>query len=178
METNKTIRLKIHTHRRRLGSESGGTLVETAISLSLLFLLIFGLLEGSLAVYSYHYLSHAARQGARYAMVRGGSWGSTCGDYTQAGCTATSDQISQYIENLGFPGIDGSKINITVQCAAVSGTGFGTLGAYGSSCWAAGSEVQVTISYPFSIPIAGINGTCNSPTKFCMVSTSEMVIAN
>lgn len=177
METKKTLRLKFHAHRG-LGSESGGTLVETAISLSLLFLLVFGILEGSLAVYSYHYLSHAARQGARYAMVRGASWGSACSDYTDAGCTASASQISQYVENLGFPGIDGTQITVTVQCAASSGSGFGALGAYGSSCNAAGSEVQVTVSYPFSVPIAGINGTCNSPTKFCMASTSEMVIAN
>lgn len=178
METKKTIRLKFLAHRRQLGSETGGTLVETAISFSLLFLLVFGILEGSLAVYSYHYISHAARQGARYAMVRGASWGSACGDYTDAGCTATSDQISQYVQNLGFPGIDGSQITVTVQCAASSGTGFGTLGSYGSSCNAAGSEVQVTVSYPFSVPVAGINGSCNSPTKLCMSTTSEMVIAN
>lgn len=178
METNKTIRLRFRVHGRRLGSESGGTLVETAISLSLLFLLVFGILEGSLAVYSYHYLSHAARQGARYAMVRGASWGSACADYTGAGCTASSDQITQYVQNLGFPGIDESKITVTVQCAASSGAGFGSLGSYGSSCNAAGSEVQVTVSYPFSVPIAGVNGSCNTPAKFCMATTSEMVIAN
>lgn len=175
MEANNAAPLRF-LGRRALGSEHGGTLVETALSMSLLFLFIFGILEGSLAVYSYHYLSHAARQGARYAMVRGASWGTNCADYTGAGCTATATQISQYVQNLGFPGIDGSKITVTVNCATAVG---GTFASYSTSCNKYSDVVQVTVSYPFSVPIAGVNGSCtSSPTKFCMSSSSEMVIAN
>ena len=177
METNRIIPMKLQM-RRRLGSESGGTLVETAISLSLLFLFMFGIIEGGLAVYSYHYLSHAARQGSRYAIVRGLSWGTGCTAYTDAGCTATEPQIKQFVQNLGFPGINSNNLTVTVQCATTTGTTVGAFGAYGNTCNAAGDVVQVKISYPFSVPIAGVNGTCTSPTKFCMSSTSEMVIAN
>lgn len=182
MENNRIISLKIRAGRR-LRSESGGTLVETAISMSLFFLLIFGILEGSLAAYSYHYISHAARQGARYAIVRGSDWSANCTDYTDAGCIATSDQISQYIDSLGFPGIDASKIQVTVQCATVTTTAttatLGSFGTYGSTCNAATDLVQVTVSYPFSVPIAGVNGSCGGTSpSFCMSSTSQMSIAN
>lgn len=182
MENNRAIRLRFNSCRR-LGSEAGGTLVETAISLSLLFLLIFGILEGSLAIYSYHYLSNAARQGARYAIVRGSDWSANCTDFTDSGCIATDTQISDYVKNLGFPGIDSSKIQVTVKCATITETStsatVGAFGAYGSSCNAATDLVQVTVSYPFSVPIAGVNGSCtSSPTSFCMSSTSQMTIAN
>lgn len=182
MENNRTISLRFHT-RRRLGSESGGTLVETALSLSLLFLLVFGILEGSLAIYSYHYLSHAAKAGARYAIVRGSDWTDGCTDYTDAACIATNDQISDYVKNIGLPGIDSNKIQVSVKCAKITTTAktatLGAFGAYGSSCNAATNIVQVTVSYPFSVPIAGINGSCtSSPTSFCMSSSSEMTIAN
>lgn len=161
--------------RRPLSGESGGTLVETALSLTVLFAFVFGILEGSLSVYSYHFLSNAARQGTRYAMVRGSTWGATCSDYSSAGCTATAAQVGQYVQNLAFPGIDSSKIIVTVQCATDVG---GSFSSYGASCNAAGNFVQVTVSYPISIPIVGINGSCSSPAKYCMRSQSEMVISN
>lgn len=168
--------------RPSFGSESGGTLVEAAISMSLLLLLMFGILEGGLAAYSYHYLSHAAKSGARYAIVRGSDWPSGCSDYTGAACTTNLAQVTAYIKNLGFPGIDESKIYVNLQCATLNASSqtYNAFGTYGSSCNAAGDVVQVTVSYPFSVPIVGINGTCDpsATTKFCMSTTSEMVIAN
>lgn len=167
----------IHSMRR---DERGSMLVETALSLTLLFLIVFGILECSLAVYSYHYLSHAARQGSRYAMVRGASWGTTCTDYTSSGCIATEPQIEQYVQSLGFPGIDGNNLQVSVSCSTAVG---GTFVDYnGASCNARGDVVEVTVTYPFSISIAGINGSCpsstnSSPAKYCMSSSSQMVIS-
>lgn len=180
MRSNQKLRLNLnvlgHTWRHRLNRESGGTLVETALALTVLFAFVFGILEGSLSVYSYHFLAHAARQATRYAMVRGATWGAACSDYSSAGCTATAAQVGQYVQNLGFPGIDNSKINVTVQCATAVG---GTFASYGSSCNAAGDIVQVIVSYPISIPIVGISGSCSpAPTKYCMSSQSEAVISN
>ncbi len=61
------------TGRRRLaiGGESGSVVVELALILPVFFLIVFGMLEISRVVYTNHTLAHAAREGARFAMVRG-----------------------------------------------------------------------------------------------------------
>src|SRR6266568_5428041 len=81
-------------------AEHGAALVEMAVSASVLFLTLIGLMKICLAVYTFHYISEASREGARYAMVRG----SSCKTFTSA-CPATTQDIQSYIQNLGYPGI-------------------------------------------------------------------------
>ncbi len=120
--------------KRRLGEDSGGTLVETALSIFLLLTFMFGLMEGALAIYSYHFISNAAREGTRYAIVRGSSWSTTsttpCSATVTAGCTATAAQIETYVTNLSFPGIDTTQLMVTPQCANVVGVTFGTFALF------------------------------------------------
>jgi Flp pilus assembly protein TadG len=49
--------------------ESGQELVELALVLPLLLLLILGILEFSVVVFSYHSITGAAREGARYGIL-------------------------------------------------------------------------------------------------------------
>jgi Flp pilus assembly protein TadG len=49
--------------------ETGQTMVEFALSASLLFLLLFGLMEMSFPVYDYNTASSAADEAVRYAIV-------------------------------------------------------------------------------------------------------------
>ena len=55
--------------RRRRYSHDGQSLVEFALILPIFFLLLFGILDFGRAVYAYHTLNSAAREGARVAMV-------------------------------------------------------------------------------------------------------------
>lgn len=153
----------------RLRGESGGTLVETALSMTLLLSLIFGIIEVGLMLYSYHFISNAAREGTRYAIVRGSSWGTTCGSYSSSGCTATTTQIQQYIRSLGFPGIDPAKLSVTPTSSLTVG---GSSCSPFTSCNAASNVVQVKVTYnfPFSVPFV-------SPRTLSMSSTSQMVIS-
>ncbi|PKO20435.1 MAG: pilus assembly protein TadG [Chloroflexi bacterium HGW-Chloroflexi-1] len=48
---------------------SGQSLVEFALVLSLLVLFLFGILEGGRAVYAYSTITHAAREGAHFAIT-------------------------------------------------------------------------------------------------------------
>ena len=66
---------------RRARREAGGTLVEFALSATILLTLVFGVMAMCMALYIYHFVSDAAREGARYAMVRGSSC-STYGKFT------------------------------------------------------------------------------------------------
>jgi Flp pilus assembly protein TadG len=157
--------------------ESGGTLVETALSIFLLLTFMFGIIEGSLGIYSYHFIANAAREGTRYAIVRGSTWIPACTSTVYSGCTASAAQIESHVSNLSLPGIDSTKLVVTPQCAAAVGGTFGTFGTFPGTCNAAGDMVQVTVSYPYSIPIVGIKGSCSAPKKFCMTTTSEMVIS-
>jgi Flp pilus assembly protein TadG len=55
-------------HRRRRG---GATLVESALILTVLLTLILGMIDLGLGVLQFNTISHAAREGARQAMVHG-----------------------------------------------------------------------------------------------------------
>ena len=157
-------------HKSLLRSEAGGTLVETALSISLLLIFLFGVIQISLALYSYHFISDAAREATRYAIVRGSTWGTTCDSestgYASAGCTASQSDVQNYVKSVELPGIDSDNLVVTPTWA----TGPGATSC--STCNAAGDVVQVEVDYsfPFSVPFL-------SKRTFTMSSTSEMVIS-
>jgi Flp pilus assembly protein TadG len=153
-------------------SEAGATLVEAALSVTVLLAVIFGVLETSLLVYTYHFISEAAREGTRYAMVRGYSTFTTnCTAPGYANCVAqgglNTGDIATYVENLGFPGISASSMQVNSTWLTSSGAACGTT----STCKVPGDVVEVTVIYtfPYKIPFA------NLPT-LTMSSTSKMVV--
>ncbi len=154
---------------RRLRSESGQSLVETALTLTLLLTLVFGIIEVSIALFSFHFISNAAREGTRYAIVRGATWGTACASYTSSGCTASTLQIQQYVASLSFPGINAANITVTPTTSLTTG---GAACKTFSTCNAASDvvQVQVTYSFPFSVPFV-------PQRTLSMTSTSQMVIA-
>jgi len=181
-----TFRLHLHaplsnTMGRLFRDERGGTLVETAISFMLLLTLIFGVIEGAWAVYSYHYLASAAHEATRYAMVRGGGWDNSCDGTGKAGsgygssmCTASPTDIANYIAARNFPGLNLTAADVCVQYLG------STPGSTTTACSASSSNtdnvpgdiVQVTLTYPFSLNIPGV------PSRvLTMSSTSQMVIS-
>lgn len=168
----------------RLRNENGGTLVETAFTLTILFAFLIGIIEASLALYSYHFVSDAAREGTRYAIVRGGDWASPCTSYTSAGCNATGAQIAQYVSSLNFPGI---FITTTANTGQTTDDVFvcysgGVPSSAPPACTtapspntaggAAGTVVQVTVTYPFTFGIPGLR-----KFTYSLSSSSQMVIA-
>jgi len=150
--------------RNPWGGEDGAALVEFAVSAVVFFLAVFGVLEIGLALYSYHFISEAAREGSRYARVRGYSCVAN-----GASCTATPEEIRDYVLNLGFPGIDSSKMIVAPTFAAYpSGAGCSPSG----SCNNPGNLVTVTVSYTFPLTIPFV-----SPNTFTMTSASSVVIS-
>lgn len=59
---------------RRPTRRPAAATVEMAVVLPILFLLLFGLILGSIGVFRYHQVAQLAREGSRYAAVRGATY--------------------------------------------------------------------------------------------------------
>jgi Flp pilus assembly protein TadG len=144
------------------GAEDGSQLVEFALSISALFLLIFCFMEISLLVYSFNLISYLARQGTRYAMVRGAS----CLTTTSVSCEVTASQVNSYVLTAGLPNLAGGAIVVATTYASAGSTTYTTTGSetVGSSV-----KVKVTYSVATSMPFVTKN-------SYTMASTSVMTI--
>lgn len=155
---------------RRIGrGERGGTLVEFSIALSALLMAVFGVIDCSRALYSYHFVSYAAQQGARYAMVRGADWPGSCSSAASYDCQASKANIQSYVQGLAPPGITASNVVATPtwpgQTVNGSTTGCSTPAAQGCVV-----KVQVSYTFHFMLPYLPMGG-------LPMTATSEQVIA-
>lgn len=149
--------------RSRAAREQGSTVVEMALVSVILLTMLFGMMEVSLALYTYHFISEAAREATRYAIVRG----SSCSFPTA--CPATQQDIQTYVQGLGYPGIDPNLMTVNAVWSAYPAGGTCTPLA---SCNNPGNMVQVTVNYQYALVIPFI------PTNsFNMSSTSQMVIS-
>lgn len=180
MRTSIAFQIRNNPMRRDLRSESGSALVETALAFTVLMALVFGILEASFMLYTYHTISNGARIGARYALVRGSTAGkATCSDPTpnsgpaQAGCAANTTDVQDYVREI--PGL--SNVNVTTTwMAAPDGEACVLTCASGDDscnlCTSAGNVVQVKVSYPYTLSIPFV-----PQNTFTLTSTSQMVIS-
>ncbi len=133
-------------HRNLVDREQGSSLIELAVTLPVLFGLIFCFIQTCMLFYTYAMISNSARQGARYAMVRGAS----CPSTSNPTCEATPAQVKAYVSGLGWPNIGGGTVNPTVNYDGNESVG---------------SHVQVTVSYTFVITMPFV------PTKAITMSS-------
>ncbi len=118
-------------NRRR---QHGQSMVEFAMVLLVALTLIFGIIQFSLALYAYSFVSYGARCGARYAMVRG----------SKSSSPASSSTIQSYVNGLAFP-LDTGSLSVTTTWNPNNNPG---------------STVTVTVSYVFR-PLGAFLGTSN-----------------
>ncbi len=97
----------------------GSSMVEFALVFLVFLLMVAGTLEIGRAVWAYNTLAHAARQGARFAMIRGSQ------------NPATADQVRTVVRNAAV-GLDPNQITVTTTWP--SGV-------------ARGNEVRVAVRY-------------------------------
>ncbi len=153
--------------RAFLRRDVGATLVEFAVATSLLFMMLFGIIQCCLALYTYNYVSDAARVATRYSAVRG----SSCTGMPDCGITGA--QIQTYLRSIPYPGINASNLSASAAWLSASSAPPTTWTACANQCNAPGNAVQVTVTYAFSLNIPyWKNATVN------MSSTSQMVISN
>lgn len=152
--------------------QTGSAVVEIALASVVLMGMILGMFQMFLAFYTYHYISEAAREGSRYAMVRGST--SCTNTPNLANCNATAAEVQSYVQGLGFPGIDATNaMTVSVSWLTVSTGQPATWSACSSgTCNAPGNlvKVQVRYAFPLALPFFTSN-TLN------LISTSQMAIA-
>ncbi|MBV8632389.1 MAG: pilus assembly protein [Silvibacterium sp.] len=137
--------------RRIFQEDAGDAKLEFAMSAMTLLMAIFGAMDFARAGYVFHFVSYAAQQGTRYAMVRGASWGTSCASASSNGCTASSSNVQSYVQGLAGPLITSSSITVTTTWP---GTNVGGSTAGCSTTNTAGCLVKVKVSYPFSFPMS------------------------
>jgi Flp pilus assembly protein TadG len=143
----------------------GSALTEFALVIPFLLTGIFGVIDFGRALYSYHFVSSAAREASRWASVRGKG----CTAYATDCPVTMPDSIQDYVAAIAPFGIDRSPAKLQVNASwPPPPTG-------GNSCKQtgyAGCAVLVTVTYNFKFVLPFLpSGTI--PMK----STSEMVIS-
>lgn len=145
--------------------ERGASLPETAIVMSVLLALTFGIIDFGRAMYTYNFVAQIAREGTRWAAVRGAD---SCanstvnGTVTLADCNASGAQIQTYVQSLSQGATVANSISVSSPRYNCPSGGSGTNEP--------GCTVSLTVTYPFkfvALPRAQIN----------MASTSQMVIS-
>jgi Flp pilus assembly protein TadG len=152
-------------------NESGSELVEFALSAGIVLMFILGIVEASLLLYTEHFVTNAARDASRYAMVRGSSWNPTaCAAALSYSCVASNANVTQFVENSLPGGIDVTKLNVTTSwlgftpanepCDTVNGKN-------SPSC-----AVKVTVSYKFNlfVPYIPLTTVVLSSTSIAAIS--------
>lgn len=148
--------------------QEGSALVEFALASAILFVMLFGIIGGCLALYTFNFVSDAAREATRWAVVRGASC--TALDH----CGASSADVQTYVQGLGYPGMTASNLTATASWLSASASAPTTwTSCTGSGCNVPGNavQVQVTYTYPFDIPYWKV-------TTISISSKSQMVISN
>lgn len=133
-----------------MGDEAGSSLVEMALSLSMLFTMIFGIIECSRAVYIDHFLANAAQEATRYAMVRGSSWGAGCASVASYSCTATSGNVTTFVQSIASAGIKSANLTVTTTWPGQNADGTTCTSSGNTSTNAVGCLVLVKLTYSFT----------------------------
>jgi Flp pilus assembly protein TadG len=148
----------------RLRREQGSAIVEFAMVAVLLLTVVFGVIEICFALYAYNVVSEAAREGTRFAIVRG----SACTTFTSA-CPATTTDIQSYVQYLGYPGINPDKMTVTTTWSATNAQ---TVCTPSPACNNPRNQVQVKVTYQLPLVLPFL-----SSQTLSVSNTAQMVIS-
>jgi Flp pilus assembly protein TadG len=109
--------------RRRRSGERGDVAVEAALTFLLFFTIVIAILEFGWAVYAFNFVSYAAKEGARYAMVRGAN----------SGNPATSAMVTSFVQQEAIA-LTAANLSVTTTWTPDNNPG---------------STVSVQVSYTF-----------------------------
>lgn len=119
---------------RRRGRHRGQSLVEFAVVLPIFLLILAGILDFGLGLYSQMTIINAAREGARIGSV------------TIVGVDPTTT-VDDRVRSMAA-GLDQSKLDVIVTCQRPSGS---TFVACASPAWQSGDAVKVQVDYAYKM---------------------------
>ena len=172
---------------RRLGDERGAMIIEFAVAASVYLSLYFGILELCMALYSYNFVSEAAREGTRYAAVRGSQSCVVSSSFPDCNLlptnitSSTSNPVLTYINSQHYPALNSNNLSAAVTwwepiqdanghtswTTACTGAKDGS----GIPCNVKGNMVRVVVNYNFPLYIPFWKNASVPVT-----STSQMMI--
>ena len=159
--------------RQGRGSQRGSTLVEFAFAMTILLSLMMGIIEFGRFLYTYHFLSDVARDGTRYASVRGHTFaGASCTSTRPYACDATQANVTTYVQSLTPPGITATSLTVTTTWPGTNPDG--TTAGCTTNTNSPGCYVEVQVSYPYKFVFPFLP---SSATTWTISSTSEIVIS-
>jgi TadE-like protein len=118
---------------------AGQALVEFAVVLPVFFLLVAGMFDFGLGIYSDLTLVNAAREGARLGVIEPGD------------TSAIESRVRAMAGNL-----DDGKLSVTIACERPSGSGFS---ACTEPMWLPGDATHVKVDYTYSVFFPLLFGT-------------------
>jgi len=158
-----------------LRSDRGSSLAEYAIVLPVLLTFLFGIMDFSRFLYTYHFISEVAREGTRYAVVRGSSFnGTACASTSTFACAATAANVQTYVQSLTPPGITASSLSVATTWPGTAPAGAATACNATNGNNSPGCLVQVAVSYPYKFMLPFLP---KSSSTWTVASTSVMVVA-
>ena len=139
-------------------SQRGASLPETAIVMGIVLALLFGVVEFGRAMYTYAFVAQIAREGARWAIVRGAQ----CTQLDH--CNAQSSDVQAYVQNLSEGATTPGSFIVTATWPSCP------TGAAAKN--SPGCTVAVNVKYTFNFVAPFV-----SKVAIPMSSTSQMVIS-
>jgi hypothetical protein len=149
--------------KMRCARERGVTLVEQALILPVLLALMFGVIDMSRALYTYHYVSYIAREATRWASVRSGAL---------PGVPAVDDTaLDNFVKDVNGMGLDGKQIKTTLDfLRPPNGTPLCPVAGSDTRNEKPGCIVQVTVTYDYKFIMPFM------PKGMTLSSKSQMII--
>ncbi|HEY4356969.1 MAG TPA: TadE/TadG family type IV pilus assembly protein [Acidobacteriaceae bacterium] len=144
-------------------------MIEFALTSIVALSMIFGVMDFCRAMYVYHFVSYAAQEGTRYAIVRGSHWsGTSCTTTSTFACQATSANVTSFVQSIAPPGISANSMTVTTTWPGqtVSGSTTGCSTAQSAGCLV---QVKVNVSFNFILPFL-------PKSAFNFSGTSEKII--
>jgi len=141
-------------------STRGASLPETAIIMTVVLALLFGIMDFGRFMYTYAFVAQLAREGARWSIVRGTKC--TVLDH----CNAQSSDVQTYVRSLSEGATAANSLTATLTPGSCPP---GTT----ANISAPGCTDSVTVSYPFKFAFAPYLPSL----QYTVTSTSQMVVS-
>ncbi len=110
--------------RRALEESDGSQLVEFALCIPILLAVFFAVVYFAYVMYAAHFVTNAANDGARYAIVRGSDWkGTACQSVSAVSCSATSTDVSRFIASNLPGGLNLGNLTVSTTWPGTTSTG-------------------------------------------------------
>jgi Flp pilus assembly protein TadG len=169
----------------------GSTMVEFALSITIMLAMMLGLIDFARMVYAYHAVANAAREATRFASIRGrASCATTPRTFPLEVCPAGTTELTNFVSSqlTGAAIYNNTGGGFTNRGdLVVTGTWPSTKGDGVTSCLVGSTptskdpgcvvKVQVQYKFGFTIPYWAFFQNSAKPAALSMTSTSQFVIS-